>query len=100
MEESGDEVASHALAEAEQANRNIEQRLDVHPVDQFIFGFFVLGWVDSVDVSEQIERFDYWEVPPELGALAEHDSDSFYYMGNSIFPRDKPIDFAGARVGI
>jgi hypothetical protein len=69
------EVAPHALAERELAHRLMEIRLDPedavearHPL-----GVFRVG--NPVDLLQQLERLDDRDVPPELGALAEDDSD-------------------------
>ena len=50
---------------------------------------------DAVDVAEELQAFDDWEVPPELGALAEHRADAGD-VADAVAPGDGAAYFAVA----
>jgi hypothetical protein len=69
------QVAAHALAEAQLAHRGVEQRREVEHGHQLVEHGAVVGRAHPVDVAQQLERLHHRQVPPELGALAEHHAD-------------------------
>ena len=55
-------------------------------------------WRDAVDVAEELQAFDDWEIPPELGALAEHGADA-RDVADALAPRNEAADYATAAGG-
>ncbi len=92
------QIAPHALAQAELARRRVEQRAQVHQVDQLVASPGIVGLGYAVDVAQQIERFDDGQVPPQLGALAEHDADVAYVL-DALAPGYAPENRDVATVG-
>ena len=70
------DLAAHALAERELAHRLVQQpaRAAAAPTSSSrIARVAVLR--HAVDVAQQVEALDHRQVPPQLGALAEHHAD-------------------------
>ena len=69
------QLAAHALAQGELAHRGVEERVEVEePAAAGQAGGVVRGR-HAVHVAQQRERVGERQIPPELGALAEHDAD-------------------------
>src|SRR5579872_2486761 len=88
-------LASHALTERELSQRHVEQRSNLHALDEFVEvsrkGF---AW-HAIDIAEQFEALDYGQIPPQLGPLAEDHSDACD-VPDSLVPGYEPIDLASS----
>ena len=75
MQQRGRDVAAHPLAEAELADRDVEQVAEAEQLDELgQVGSVPLG-VGPVDLLEQVEGVAQRQVPPQRGALAEDHAD-------------------------
>src|SRR5205085_5986285 len=77
---------AHALAQAELADRCVENRVQLQQVDQLVARAFVSCLRDPIDVAQQLERFDRGQVPPQLRALSEYYAD-LSHMRDPLAPR-------------
>ena len=75
VQQRGRDVAAHPLAEAELADRRVEQVAEVEQVEELVEVGAVAVVGDPVDLAQQLEGVAQREVPPQRGALAEHDAD-------------------------
>ena len=89
MEEGGGEVATHPLSKAQLTNGSVEQCTEVEESNEFVDLSCIGFWRDPVDVSQQFERLDDRQIPPELSALPENDSD-LLNMSDTLFPGRPP----------
>jgi hypothetical protein len=64
------------LAEAELANRHGQQRSEFEQIYELGNSTAVKGRRNPVDVTEEVKAVLEWEIPPQGGALAEHDTDA------------------------
>ncbi len=98
VEQGGRDLAAHALAERELAQRRVQDRRDLQHLDKSFAGRGECRLLDAIDVAQQLEALDHRQVPPQLRALAEHHADP-RHMGDAAFPRHQPADvaMAGAR---
>ncbi|HEX8582057.1 MAG TPA: hypothetical protein VF640_07005 [Acidimicrobiales bacterium] len=76
VEQGGDEVAPHALPEGQLPHRRVEERRHVEQVDERVEVLAVAVLGHPVDPAEQLEGVEEGQVPPQLGALAEHHADA------------------------
>ena len=95
VQERGDELHFHALAEGEFAHHDVEFGADGEEVDEFVERGFELRLGDAVDRAEEIEGLDGGEVPPELVFLAEHEGKETA-VGVFAFGRIEAGDAGGA----
>jgi hypothetical protein len=58
------QITSHTLTEAKQSNGGVQQRLNTESFDKFVASLLIFSRVDSIDVSEQIKRFDHGQISP------------------------------------
>ena len=75
VQERGREVAAHALSERQLAHGLVEVRVQAEDAVEESHALAILGLAEAVDLLEKAERLDDGDVPPELGALPEHDPD-------------------------
>ncbi len=73
------QIATHALAERELPHRCIQELVQPEQLAKEPEIGPVASLRNAVDVAEQIERIPQRQVPPQLGALAEHDADPLRY---------------------
>ena len=85
------QVAAHPLAEAQLTHRHVEQWLEIQQRHQLFARANEADAIDAIDVAQQVERLCHRQVPPELGALTEHDADA-RDMGDAIAPRHQSVD--------
>jgi hypothetical protein len=71
VEEGGDQLHLHALAEGELAHHHVQLGADSEQVDEFIERASVVGLGQTIDRPQQGEGFDGGQVPPQLILLAE-----------------------------
>jgi hypothetical protein len=75
VEQGGDELHLHALAEGELADHDVELFADVEEVDELVEGGLELVLRQAVDGAEEMERLAGGQIPPELVLLAEHEGE-------------------------
>src|SRR6185312_10507600 len=71
VEEGGDQLHLHALAEGELAHHHVELVADPEQFDQLLEGPPVVGGREAVDRAEEGEGLAGGQVPPELVLLAQ-----------------------------
>ena len=98
VEQSRHQITAHALAQAELAHGHVEEGRKFQHGDERVAAAAVGVGGHFVDVAQQIEGFNGWQVPPQLGALAE-DHANAADVGNAVLPRDAALDLAAARIG-
>ena len=76
VEQGGDELHLHPLAERELADRLVEQLRDAQQVDELVLLALKRVGLDAVDLLVQAERFGSGQVPPELVLLAHHEGEA------------------------
>lgn len=86
------------MAEAELADRHIENGLQIEEGNELVAGPEVIALVHAVDVAKQVERLDDRQVPPELGPLPEDDAD-LARVGDALAPGHAPEDLTAGPIG-
>ena len=76
VEQGGDELHLHPLAERKFANRPAQQAMDVEHLGQAIAGLLELLRIDVINMLMQPERLGGRQVPPELVLLAHHQGET------------------------
>ena len=64
VQQRGREVAAHALAERKLAHRLSEQGLQAQHRHQLVAPLAIACGIDAVDVGQQVEAVEDWQVPP------------------------------------
>ena len=90
------DLGAHPLAERELPHRLVEQALELQQADELVAGRTVAGGLDPIDGGEEVEALDHRQVPPELGALAEHHADA-RHMADAVLVGDEAVDHHLAR---
>ena len=90
VQQGGGELRAHALAERELAHRLVEQRLEPQHGHELVAPAAIARGLDAVDVGQQIEAVDHRQVPPELGALAEHHADA-RHVAHAVLVRHQAV---------
>ncbi len=80
VQERSGEVAAHAFAEGKFADWRVQVIADVENGVEMFHARVEIALRDVVNAAEKLEGFDYGDVPPELGALAEDDADRFHVL--------------------
>ena len=73
MQERGDQLHLHPLAERKFANRLSRELADTEEFDEFVEGFVELLGRERVDLALELEAIRGGKVPPELILLAHHE---------------------------
>ena len=83
VQQRGGDVAAHPLAERQLPDRRVEEGAEVEQVDECdeVGAEAVAG--HPVDAPQQLERVAQRQVPPQRGALTEHDADPPRQLGAS-----------------
>ena len=75
VEERSGDVAAHPLAEAQLADRGVEQATEVEQLEELLEVASVAVGGDAVDLLQQLEGVPQGQVPPQRGALSEDHPD-------------------------
>jgi hypothetical protein len=75
VEQGGDQLHLHALAQGKLAHHDIELVAHGEKIDEFVECLPVLVGGQPVNVAQQQKRFDGGQIPPELVLLAEHEGE-------------------------
>src|ERR1700745_706059 len=80
MQQRGIQVATHALAKRKLAHRRVQVIVDPQNFVEALHPRVEIALWHVVNPSQQLERFNHRNVPPELRPLAEHDADRFHVL--------------------
>ena len=83
------ELAAHPFAKGELADRGDEEGAQVETVDQLVAACGPAGPRQAVDRGQDAQGLGQRRVPPELGPLAEYDTDPPGQVA-PLYPTDSP----------
>ena len=87
VQQGGDQLHLHPLAERQFAHRLPQQRADLEQFDQFVARAVETGRLDAIDLLVQAKRLLGGQVPPQL-VLLPHDQREPAAIGVLALPRD------------
>ena len=97
MQQGRGQIAAHAFAQAQLADRRVQIFLQVEQFTENIEAPAKVRVGDFVNLFEQLEGFDDGNVPPKLRALAKHHADVFGVMAAFAIRNESIGDYAPAR---
>src|SRR5277367_2481846 len=80
MQQRGGQVAAHAFAERKFAHGRVQIIANIQDGVEMLHAGVKIALRDVVDAPQQLEGFDHGDVPPQLGALAEHHTDRLHIL--------------------
>ena len=98
MQQRGGQIATHALAERKLAHRCVQIILNAKDLIEFFHPLAEVAFGNFVNTTQELERFDDGDVPPELRALAEDDADGFHVLAALLVGKEA-VDARLARAG-
>src|SRR5580704_9008818 len=90
VEERGGQVASHAFPQRKLAHRRVQVVADAENLVEMLHASIEVPLRHVIDATQQLERFDHGDVPPELRALPEDHADRLHILG-TLPAWDEPI---------
>src|SRR5580704_2394285 len=91
VQQRSSQVAAHAFAERELAHGRVQVIADIQDGIEMLHARVKIALRDIVNPPQQLEGFDHRNVPPQLGALAEHHADRLHILA-ALAVRNVPID--------
>src|SRR5580704_11471268 len=93
MQQRGSQIATHALAKRKLPYRCVQVVVDAQDFVEAFHARVEIALWHVINPPQQFERFDYRNVPPQLGSLAEHHANRLHILpslpeGNVIIDAD------------
>ena len=96
MEQSGDQITPHSLAEAQFAHRRVDKFANAQQVVEYFYVAPVTVERNAINSPEKLKRLDHRQVPPELSPLAEYHSHAAgVFLAVFVGNQTGHVDFTG-----